>query len=159
MEGTRSPPMRRPAWNVTERRSQRCQHPRHSAVDMIRARAAMRRMRFPPRVRFGVPLVMRERGSWHRTRRRSTVIAAVVTNPMRCERQETKLAKAVTTTCRRHIMRKTKETVSGATIRIPSGERRSLLNARNATMKLGLRPHFMRARCRVRLAISLTDST
>ena len=159
MGGTRSPPMRRPAWSVTGQRSQRCRRPRHSAMDMIRARPAMRRMRFPRRVHFGVPLVTRERRSWHRTGPGSIVTAAVVTNLMRCERRETKLAKAVTTTCPRRITRKARETASDATIRTPSGERRSLLNAHNATMKLGLRLHFMRARCGVRPAISLIDST
>lgn len=159
MGDTSSPRMRRPAWSVTGPRSQRCRHPRRSVMGMIRARPAMRHTHFLHRRHFSAPLVTRKRGSWHRTRRRSTVIAAVVISPMRCELRETKLAKAVTTTCRRHIMRKAKETVSDATIRIPSSERRSLLNAQNATMKLGLRPHSTRARCRVRPAISLTDST
>ena len=85
--------------------------------------------------------------------------AAAVMNRTRCEQRETELAKAATTTCPRRIMRKTRGTVSDVTIRIPSGERRSLLDAQTATMKLGRRKRSTRARFRVRLATSLTDLT
>ena len=55
MGGTSSPPTQRRAWSVTKRRSQRCQHPQHSAKGMIRARRAIRHTRSPRRLRSGAP--------------------------------------------------------------------------------------------------------
>ena len=159
MAGTSLPPRRRLVWSVTRQRSRWSLPPRPSPTVMIRVRTAIRHTRFPRRAHSSAHRVTRQSGSWGRTRPRSTVTAAVVMNRTRCEQRETELAKAATTTCLRPIMRKTRGTVSGATIRIPSGERRSLLNAHNATRKLGRRPRFTRARFRVLPATNLTDST
>ena len=149
----------RPVWSVTRRKSPRYLRLRRSAVGMIRAQPAIKRTHFPLRVRSGATLVTSRRRSWRRTRPLSTATAAVVTNPMRCERPATELAKAATRTCPRPIKRKTKATVPGATTRIRSAWRRSPINARSATKKPARSARFTRARFRVRPAISLTGLT